>query len=52
MRYAELSPEERGIGAFGRLAAETGAMEVLREEQQPWLDRCGLVDSDANSPSN
>ena len=28
-RYGELSPEERGIDAFGRLAAETGAMEVL-----------------------
>src|SRR6266511_5470941 len=29
LRYAELPPEERGIEAFGRLAAETRAMEVL-----------------------
>ena len=28
-RYGELLPEERGIEAFSRLAAETGAMEVL-----------------------
>jgi len=29
LRYSELSPEERGIEAFSRLAAETRAMEVL-----------------------
>jgi len=29
LRYAELPPEGRGIEAFGRLAAETRAMEVL-----------------------
>jgi uncharacterized cupin superfamily protein len=29
LRYAELPPEERGIEAFGRIAAETRAMEVL-----------------------
>jgi hypothetical protein len=29
IRYAQLPPEERGIEAFGRLAAETNAMEVL-----------------------
>jgi quercetin dioxygenase-like cupin family protein len=28
-RYAELPPEERGVEAFSRLAAETRAMEVL-----------------------
>jgi quercetin dioxygenase-like cupin family protein len=28
-RYGELAPEERGIEAFSRLAAETMAMEVL-----------------------
>ena len=28
-RYAQLSPEERGVEAFGRLAAETRAMEVV-----------------------
>ena len=28
-RYAELSPEERGVEAFSRLAAETRALEVL-----------------------
>ena len=28
-RYGELRPEERGTGAFSRIAAETGAMEVL-----------------------
>ena len=28
-RFGALSPEERAAGAFGRLAAETGAMEVL-----------------------
>ena len=28
-RYAELPPEERGVEAFSRLAAETGAMEVI-----------------------
>jgi quercetin dioxygenase-like cupin family protein len=28
-RYGVLSPDERGIDAFSRLAAETGAMEVL-----------------------
>ena len=28
-RYGELSPEERGVEAFSRLAAETRAMEVL-----------------------
>jgi quercetin dioxygenase-like cupin family protein len=28
-RYGELSPEERGIEAFNRLAAETRAMDVL-----------------------
>ena len=27
-RYGELSPEERGIEAFSRLAAETGAIEI------------------------
>jgi quercetin dioxygenase-like cupin family protein len=29
MRYADLPPEERGVEAFSRLAAETKAMEVL-----------------------
>ena len=29
LRYADLPPEERGIEAFSRLAAETKAMEVL-----------------------
>ncbi len=29
LRYAELPPEERGIEAFSRLAAETRAMEVV-----------------------
>jgi oxalate decarboxylase/phosphoglucose isomerase-like protein (cupin superfamily) len=29
LRYSALPPEERGIEAFSRLAAETGAMEVL-----------------------
>lgn len=29
LRYAELPSEERGIEAFGRLAAETNAFEVL-----------------------
>ena len=28
-RYGELSPEDRGVEAFSRLAAETRAMEVL-----------------------
>ena len=28
-RYAELPPEERGVEAFSRLAAETRAMEVV-----------------------
>lgn len=28
-RYAELSSDERGVEAFSRLAAETGAMEVV-----------------------
>ena len=28
-RYGELSPEERGMEAFSRLAAETSAMEVV-----------------------
>ena len=28
-RYAELPPEERGVDAFSRLAAETRAMEVV-----------------------
>ena len=27
--YANLTPEDRGVEAFSRLAAETGAMEVL-----------------------
>jgi quercetin dioxygenase-like cupin family protein len=29
LRYAELTPEERGVEAFSRIAAETRAMEVL-----------------------
>lgn len=29
VRYAELSPEERGVAAFARLAAETQGMEVV-----------------------
>ena len=29
LRYGELSPEERGVEAFSRLATETGAMEVV-----------------------
>jgi quercetin dioxygenase-like cupin family protein len=29
LRYGELSPEERGVEAFGRLATETRAMEVV-----------------------
>jgi quercetin dioxygenase-like cupin family protein len=29
LRYADLPPGERGIEAFSRLAAETGAVEVL-----------------------
>jgi quercetin dioxygenase-like cupin family protein len=29
LRYADLPPEERGMEAFGRVAAETRAMEVL-----------------------
>jgi quercetin dioxygenase-like cupin family protein len=28
LRYADLPPGERGVEAFGRLAAETGALEV------------------------
>ena len=41
LRYADLPPEERGMEAFGRLAAETRAMEVLgpplaESHRRPW----------------